>query len=114
MKFELVEPPEPEEPRDVPAEPAEMVYGGAAEDASGEDPVAALTAATERLSADVAAEAERIDASLAELDAALAGVRPAWAAAAGPLAPPPAGFRADRFGAGRPPPARNGNGEPAL
>ncbi|WP_242903162.1 hypothetical protein [Actinomadura terrae] len=91
MKFEVVEP--PEAPRSEVVVEAPEAAPATAVDAG--DAVAGLAAVAERLSADVAAESARIDASLAELAQVIADSR--GVAEQGPVAGPPGNFRADRF-----------------
>ncbi|QXJ24197.1 hypothetical protein AGRA3207_005472 [Actinomadura graeca] len=87
MKFELVEPPEAPD-HEVRDEAPEAVP------ATAEEAIAGLTEATVRFSADVAAESERIDASLAELAQV---IRDSGHARHGFTAVPPGNFRPDRF-----------------
>ncbi|WP_067456516.1 hypothetical protein [Actinomadura macra] len=88
MKFELVEPPETPAPEVEDRAPADAP-------ATAEDAVAGLAEATGRLRADVAAESERIDASLAELAQVIRDSR--WPGPEHFAAGPPGNFRPDRF-----------------
>jgi len=92
MKFELIEIPV----EDAPERHAEQPEEEAAEDAAADgDPVAAITAAAARLTADVRAEGARISASLAELAALVPDPEPRWQGTR-----PPDNFRPGRFSKG--------------